>query len=98
MSASDDRTCRLWTVALSTNRVDGQQHVTECVQATQVLYGHTARLWDCQFGSGHGVLVTASEDCTARYAANFTTHKCVADVDSVRWLKVAFTSTASYFK
>ncbi|KAA6428663.1 MAG: hypothetical protein FRX49_01538 [Trebouxia sp. A1-2] len=73
MSASDDRTVRLWTLALSSHNVKDsqqqqqqQQHEVICLQAAQVLYGHTSRLWDCQFGEGNGILVTASEDCTAR--------------------------------
>ncbi len=73
MSASDDRTVRLWTLALSSpNAKDSQQQQQQqqlevkCLQAAQVLYGHTSRLWDCQFGEEQGILVTASEDCTAR--------------------------------
>jgi WD40 repeat protein len=76
MSASDDRTVRLWTLALSSHNDEDsqqqqqQQHEVKCLQAAQVLYGHTSRLWDCQFGEEHGILVTASEDCTARYVTN----------------------------
>ena len=76
MSASDDRTVRLWILALSSHSDEHsqhqqqQQHEVECLQAAQVLYGHTSRLWDCQFGEKHGILVTASEDCTARYVTN----------------------------
>ena len=80
MSASDDRTVRLWTLALSSHSDEDsqqqqqqqqqQQHEVECLQAAQVLYGHTSRLWDCQFGEEQGILVTASEDCTARYVTN----------------------------
>ncbi|DBA76394.1 TPA: hypothetical protein ACH3X1_010099 [Trebouxia sp. C0004] len=73
MSASDDRTVRLWTLALSSHSDEDsqqqqqqQQHEVECLKAAQVLYGHSSRLWDCQFGEKHGILVTASEDCTAR--------------------------------
>ena len=77
MSASDDRTVRLWTLALSSHSDEDlqqqqqQQHdEVKCLQAAQVLYGHTSRLWDCQLGEGNGILVTASEDCTARYVTN----------------------------
>ena len=74
MSASDDRTVRLWTLALSSHSDEDsqqqQQHEVKCLQAAQVLYGHTSRLWDCQFGEEQGILVTASEDCTARYVTN----------------------------
>lgn len=40
----------------------------ECLQPVHVLYGHSARLWDCHFGDT--VLVTASEDCTARWVCS----------------------------
>ena len=67
MSASDDRTVRVWALQLADgNASQVQQGTCESLQASQVLYGHLARLWDCQFGEG--ILVTASEDCTARYA------------------------------
>ena len=41
-----------------------QQEAAACLQPVHVLYGHAGRLWDCHFG--HRLLVTASEDCTAR--------------------------------
>ena len=65
MSASDDRTVRVWTVTLTAAaQADTKSQGTVCLQAAPVLYGHSARLWDCQFGEG--ILITASEDCTAR--------------------------------
>ena len=66
MSASDDRTVRVWTVNLTAAaaQADAKSQGTVCLQAAPVLYGHSARLWDCQFGEG--ILITASEDCTAR--------------------------------
>lgn len=82
MSASDDRTVRLWALDLAPSTEDEsqqaiqQQQDAECLQAARVLYGHTARLWDCQFGNGNDILVTASEDCTARYTICSTTATC----------------------
>lgn len=82
MSASDDRTVRLWALALAIPTEDEsqqavqQQQEAECLQAARVLYGHTARLWDCQFGNGNDILVTASEDCTARYITCSITARC----------------------
>lgn len=81
MSASDDRSVRVWTVTLpttvqanvqqqgtvtmtGTGQADVKQQGTASPKAAPVLYGHSARLWDCQFGQG--ILITASEDCTAR--------------------------------
>ena len=65
MSASDDRTVRVWTVQLAAEApTQVEQETCESLQASQVVYGHSGRLWDCQFGEG--ILVTASEDCTAR--------------------------------
>lgn len=48
-SVSDDRTIRVWAL-------DGAE--------TRVLYGHTARIWDCQFVDDY--LVSISEDATCR--------------------------------
>lgn len=74
MSASDDRTVRVWRVNLTTAaQADTKSPGDVALQAGPVLYGHSARLWDCQFGQG--ILVTASEDCTARcVACHMMTH------------------------
>ena len=66
MSASDDRSVRVWTVKLTATEQAGvkQPKGTASPEAAPVLYGHSARLWDCHFGEG--ILITASEDCTAR--------------------------------
>jgi WD40 repeat protein len=36
------------------------------LQPQRVLWGHTARLWDCAFDGGGAFLATVSEDCSAR--------------------------------
>lgn len=65
MSASDDRSVRVWLVKLTAaEQTDVRQQQVASPEAAPVLYGHSARLWDCQFGET--ILITASEDCTAR--------------------------------
>ena len=84
MSASDDRTVRLWNLDLrqlghkpqqSEPQAAAlpQQFETQRLRASQVLHGHTARIWDCYFGHAHNIVATASEDCTARYGWHFET-------------------------
>lgn len=74
MSASDDRSVRVWTVKLTAaEQTDVKQQQAANPEAAPVLYGHSARLWDCQFGKT--ILITASEDCTARCVSpQQTTH------------------------
>ena len=50
---------------LAQHAQQAQHDPAACLQPEHVLYGHSARLWDCHFGDN--ILVTASEDCTARY-------------------------------
>ncbi|GAQ90663.1 hypothetical protein KFL_006700010 [Klebsormidium nitens] len=56
MSVSDDRSARVWNLA------PGQPGAE--ATAGPVLYGHTARIWDCLVHDRF--IVTASEDCTCR--------------------------------
>ena len=89
MSASDDRTVRVWTVTLTAAaQADAKSQGTVCLQAAPVLYGHSARLWDCQFGKG--ILITASEDCTARcVTCHLLTHYLIAWAQDVHMHKDA---------
>ncbi|KAL4446854.1 hypothetical protein ABPG77_008098 [Micractinium sp. CCAP 211/92] len=79
-SASDDRSLRLWDVPAlppaacdssrgggsSGGESDGRAAALRTLQRPRhVLWGHTARLWDCCYG-GSSFLVTASEDCSCR--------------------------------
>ncbi|KAA3462396.1 putative WD repeat-containing protein isoform X1 [Gossypium australe] len=55
VSVSDDRSARIWTIH---DHDDGREIVGP------VLFGHSARIWDCCI-SDH-LIVTAGEDCTCR--------------------------------
>ena len=48
LSVSDDRSIRIWSI-----------DDTSC---TQILYGHTARVWDAQFLSDGQRMVSIGED------------------------------------
>ncbi|KAI8369417.1 WD40-repeat-containing domain protein [Radiomyces spectabilis] len=56
-SVSDDRTIRVWPL-----------HDTNTKQSPQIIFGHTARVWDCQFVDEY--LVSISEDTTCRVWKN----------------------------
>lgn len=43
---------------------------TVMMEATSVLTGHQARLWDAKFAGG--LVITASEDCTCRCVQPFS--------------------------
>ncbi|CAL1398751.1 unnamed protein product [Linum trigynum] len=59
VSVSDDRCARIWRVSSSQGDSVGQE-----VLAGPVLYGHSARVWDCCIVGS--LIVTAGEDCTCR--------------------------------
>lgn len=80
-SASDDRSLRLWSIPPAHAATAGAACAGEAgapatepalLQPRHVLWGHTARLWDCCFGGGgvaggsEGFLATVSEDCSCR--------------------------------
>lgn len=55
VSVSDDRSARIWTLG-----ADGPNHVVD----DSVLFGHSARIWDCCIFDS--LIITAGEDCTCR--------------------------------
>ncbi|KAM3323632.1 putative protein isoform X1 [Capsicum chacoense] len=55
VSVSDDRSARIWTLG-----ADGPNHMVD----DSVLFGHSARIWDCCIFDS--LIVTAGEDCTCR--------------------------------
>eukprot|EP00850_Spirogloea_muscicola_P002011 SM000007S20971 [mRNA] locus=s7:1205704:1215143:- [translate_table: standard] len=56
-SASDDRSARIW-------RFSGSQSEAPSCEPGAALFGHSARLWDCEVNEQ--ITVTVSEDCTCR--------------------------------
>ena len=55
-SCSDDRCVHVWSYSEAGKRPEGQ--------LLHVLWGHTARIWDCAFHED--IIATVSEDCTCR--------------------------------
>ncbi|XP_054801986.1 uncharacterized protein LOC129305854 isoform X2 [Prosopis cineraria] len=58
VSVSDDRSARVWAVPNKMKELLGHDPVAV------VLFGHSARVWDCSIFDS--LIVTASEDCTCR--------------------------------
>ncbi|KAJ3681314.1 hypothetical protein LUZ60_015803 [Juncus effusus] len=56
MSASDDRSARIWDLT--------SQNQSQDVPASLALFGHNARIWDCHISDS--IIITAGEDCTCR--------------------------------
>lgn len=74
VSVSDDRTIRIWPLSADNERQQTQK-VNQLlliifVNSKQplVLFGHTARVWDCQFVDDY--LISISEDSTCRVWKN----------------------------
>ena len=95
-SGSDDRTLRVWSIPpdppgqplpsaddASDGGVSGAGLLPWDLRPRLVLYGHTARLWDCVFDPSSDVLYSASEDCTWR-AWDLKTGACLATVEVCR--------------
>ena len=61
-SASDDRSVMIWQLPEEPH--GSADSSTVVVEATSVLIGHQARLWDAKIAED--LVVTASEDCTCR--------------------------------
>ena len=64
-SCSDDRSVRVWAYVHAGAEPE--------VKPLQVLWGHTARIWDCALQGD--TLVSAGEDCTCRQAAPCTSSR-----------------------
>ncbi|XP_078169265.1 transducin family protein / WD-40 repeat family protein [Carex rostrata] len=58
MSASDDRSARIWDLTGKTQN-EGLTRPSELT-----LFGHHARIWDCYLSDS--IIITAGEDCTCR--------------------------------
>ena len=67
-SASDDRSLCVWDVP-EIGDVAGEQNLdtpATIIAPRLRLYGHTGRLWDACFVPGQALVISASEDCSAR--------------------------------
>ncbi|KAL8147904.1 hypothetical protein AgCh_005287 [Apium graveolens] len=58
VSVSDDRSARIWTIHAE------KEGINVCHTVGPVLFGHTARVWDCCVADSF--IITAGEDCTCR--------------------------------
>ncbi|CAN6470401.1 unnamed protein product [Victoria cruziana] len=62
MSVSDDRSARIWCLCIDDS---GHPQVqSNHVSAQHVLFGHSARIWDCHMSES--LVISAGEDCTCR--------------------------------
>lgn len=59
ISASDDRSARIWAIKDKQDDSVGRKEVL-----ATVLFGHSARIWDCCISDS--LIVTAGEDCSCR--------------------------------
>ncbi|KAL7200223.1 hypothetical protein ACSBR1_032192 [Camellia fascicularis] len=64
ISVSDDRSARLWTVHAERKEFDNSAEILGSHSVGPVLFGHSARVWDCCIFDS--LIVTAGEDCTCR--------------------------------
>lgn len=65
ISASDDRSARIWTCNFNVNDTDNPHSLPNVdIIAGPILFGHNARIWDCYISDK--IIITASEDCTCR--------------------------------
>ncbi|PIA37960.1 hypothetical protein AQUCO_02900069v1 [Aquilegia coerulea] len=64
MSVSDDRSARIWKIEAVKNDSNNSEIVNGSDSASLILFGHTARVWDCYISDS--LIVTAGEDCTCR--------------------------------
>ncbi|KAH7404369.1 hypothetical protein KP509_15G022100 [Ceratopteris richardii] len=81
-SVSDDRSVRVWNLEHWSLPLMNRQ--ADMFALASVMYGHTARIWDCHFDSKS--LITVGEDCTYRVwtidgkpLAKKSAHLCVYD-------------------
>ncbi|XVE77500.1 hypothetical protein DITRI_Ditri13aG0067600 [Diplodiscus trichospermus] len=59
VSVSDDRSARIWTIHVQQDDFDDKREVVG-----PVLFGHSARIWDCCISDS--LIISAGEDCTCR--------------------------------
>ncbi|KAI7748445.1 hypothetical protein M8C21_007603 [Ambrosia artemisiifolia] len=64
VSVSDDRSARIWEVFNAKKDCNNDAEVTISPSSGPVLFGHSARVWDCCMSDS--LIVTVGEDCTCR--------------------------------
>ncbi|KAK2970234.1 hypothetical protein RJ640_021670, partial [Escallonia rubra] len=64
LSVSDDRCARIWEVLAERQGLDNPADNAVSHSVGPVLFGHSARVWDCCISDS--LLITAGEDCTCR--------------------------------
>ncbi|KAI3787476.1 hypothetical protein L1987_41973 [Smallanthus sonchifolius] len=64
VSVSDDRSARIWEVLNAKNDSNNAAEVTISPSSGPVLFGHSARVWDCCMSDS--LIITVGEDCTCR--------------------------------
>ncbi|GKF91219.1 WD repeat-containing protein 6 isoform X1, partial [Tanacetum coccineum] len=62
VSVSDDRSARIWEVGTGQSDLADGAEVTVSHSSGPVLFGHSARVWDCCMSDS--LIVTVGEDCT----------------------------------
>ncbi|XP_059625527.1 uncharacterized protein LOC132268736 isoform X2 [Cornus florida] len=62
VSVSDDRSARIWSV--HEEKKDNPSEAVDSHSVGPVLFGHSARVWDCSIFDS--LIITAGEDCTCR--------------------------------
>ncbi|KAH9605132.1 hypothetical protein KSS87_021747 [Heliosperma pusillum] len=64
ISVSDDRSARMWVVDMEPDVTDDLGKLQGPYLAGPILFGHSARVWDCCISDS--IIVTAGEDCSCR--------------------------------
>nr|XP_043621149.1 WD repeat-containing protein 6 [Erigeron canadensis] len=64
VSVSDDRSARIWEVLTGNTDAKFAAEVTVSPSSGPVLFGHSARVWDCCMSES--LIITVGEDCTCR--------------------------------
>ncbi|KAL8253963.1 hypothetical protein R6Q59_032184 [Mikania micrantha] len=64
VSVSDDRSARIWEVPNAKKISNNAAELTISPSSESVLFGHSARVWDCCMSDS--LIITVGEDCTCR--------------------------------
>ncbi|XP_071686750.1 uncharacterized protein [Rutidosis leptorrhynchoides] len=64
VSVSDDRSARIWNVVTGKRDSENAAELIVSPSSGPVLFGHSARVWDCCMSDS--LIITVGEDCTCR--------------------------------